>query len=141
MKALLKMSVMAMAMVVMAGCASTGGSGGGASDGDAIKMIVEEMMGALSAQDIDKMMMHYSEDFESDQGGDLAATKEFLVGAKEQGFLDGIEVDQSSSELTVEGDKASVGPIDLEGAFGALTLEFDLEKRNGSWVVVYMAQY
>jgi hypothetical protein len=141
MKALLKMSVMAMAMVVMTGCASTGGSGGGASDGDAIKMIVEEMMGALSAQDIDKMMMHYSEDFESDQGGDLAATREFLTAAKEGGLLDGLEVDQSSSETTIEGDKASVGPVDLEGSFGALTLEFDLEKRAGAWVVVYMAQY
>ena len=140
MKALLKMSVMAMAMVVMAGCASTGG-GGGASAGDSIKMIVEEMMGALASQDIDKMMMHYSEDFESDQGGDLAATREFLTAAKEGGLLEGLEVDQSSSETTIEGDKASVGPIDLEGSFGALTLEFDLEKRGGSWIVVYMAQY
>jgi hypothetical protein len=141
MKALLKLSVLALTMVVMTGCASTGGSGGGASDEDTINAMVTSMMDALAAQDIEKMMSTYSEDFESDQGGDLAATKEFLVGAKEQGFLDGIEVDQSSSELTVEGDKASVGPIDLEGAFGALTLEFDLEKRNGSWVVVYMAQY
>lgn len=139
MKALLKMSVLALSMVVMAGCASTGG--GGASDGDVIDGIVAEMLGALEAQDIDKMVSFYSEDFESDQGGDKAATQEFLAGAKEQGFLDGIEVDQSSSETTIDGDKASVGPIDLEGAFGALTLEFDLEKRDGSWIVVYMAQY
>lgn len=139
MKALLKMSVLALSMVVMAGCASTGG--GGASDEDVVNGIVTEMMAALAAQDIDKMVSFYSEDFESDQGGDRAATQEFLAGAKEQGFLDGVEVDSASSETTVEGDKASVGPIDLEGAFGALTLEFDLEKRDGSWIVVYMAQY
>ncbi|MFP6583060.1 MAG: hypothetical protein VCD00_10975 [Candidatus Hydrogenedentota bacterium] len=138
MKALLKMSVLALSMVVLTGCASTGG---GASDEDVVNGIVAEMMAALAGQDIDKMVSFYSEDFESDQGGDRDATREFLAGAKEQGFLDGIEVDQSSSETSIEGDKASVGPIDLEGAFGALTLEFDLEKRDGSWIVVYMAQY
>ena len=140
MKAILKYGVLALAMVTMAaGCAS--GGGGGASDAEVIDGMVTDMLAALEGQDIDKMVSYYSEDFESDQGGDKAATKEFLAGAKEQGFLEGIEVDSSSSETVVEGDKATVGPIDLEGAFGALTLEFDLEKRNGSWIVVYMAQY
>lgn len=140
MKAMLKFGVLALTMAVMVtGCA--GGGGGGASDEEVIKGIVTDMLAALEAQDVDKMVSYYSDDFESDQGGDKAATREFLAGAKEQGFLEGIEVDQSSSEITVEGEKASVGPIDLEGAFGALTLEFDLEKRGGSWIVVYMAQY
>lgn len=141
MKALLKMSVMALAMVVMAGCASTGGSGGGANDTDVINGMVEAMMAALVAQDIETMVAPYSDDFESDQGGDRDATKEFLNAAKEGGLLDGIEVDNSSMELELDGDTASVGPIDIEGSFGAMTLEFDLEKRAGAWVVVYMAQY
>ena len=140
MKALLKMSMMAMALVAMAGCASTGG-GGGASDADLIAEMVSEMLAALEAQDIEKMVANYSDDFESDQGGDRDATKEFLNAAKEGGLLDGIEVDQSSMKTTIEGDKASVGPVDLEGSFGAMTIEFDLEKRDGAWLVVYMAQY
>lgn len=140
MKALLKMSMMAMALVAMAGCASTGG-GGGASDADLIDAMVSEMLAALEAQDIEKMVANYSDDFESDQGGDRDATKEFLNAAKEGGLLDGIEVDQSSMKTTIEGDKASVGPVDLEGSFGAMTIEFDLEKRDGAWLVVYMAQY
>jgi hypothetical protein len=141
MKALAKMSVIALAMVVMAGCASNGGSGGGAKDSDVIAGIVADMMTALGEQDIDKMVSSYSDDFESDQGGDLAATKEFLTAAKDGGLLEGLKVDQSNMETTIEGDKASVGPVDLEGSFGAMTLEFDLEKRAGTWVVVYMAQY
>jgi hypothetical protein len=87
------------------------------------------------------MVATYSDDFESDQGGDRDATLEFLNAAKEGGLLDGLEVDQSSMETTIEGDKASVGPVDLEGSFGSMTLEFDLEKRDGTWLVVYMAQY
>ena len=141
MKALLKMSVMALAVVVVAGCASNGGSSKGPSDADVISGIVADMLAALGAQDIEKMVEKYSDDFESDQGGDRAATVEFLNAAKEGGLLDGLEVDQSSMETTIEGEKASVGPVELEGSFGAMTLEFDLEKRDGSWVVVYMAQY
>jgi hypothetical protein len=141
MKALLKMSVLALVMVVTAGCASNGGSGGGASDKDVIDGIVNDMMAALMAQDIDAMMAPYSEDFESDQGGDLEATREFLNTAKEGGVLDGMEIDTSAMETTIEGDKASVGPVDIEASFGTMTLEFDLEKRGGKWLVVYMAQY
>ena len=141
MKALLKMSVLALAMVVMTGCASNGGSGGGVKDSDVIAGIVSDMLAALGDQDIEKMMSSYSEDFESDQGGDLAATKDFLTSAKEGGLLDGLEVDQSAMETTITGDTAEVGPVDLEGSFGSMTLEFDLEKRDGTWVVVYMAQY
>ena len=141
MKALVKMSVLALAMVVMAGCQSNGGSGSGPSDEEVINAMVVDMMAALKAQDIEKMMAPYSEDFESDNG-DLDATREFFNGAKEGGLLDDIEIDTSSMELTFEtSDKANVGPIDLEASFGTLTLEFDLEKRDGTWVVVYMAQY
>ena len=142
MKALMmKAAMCAMAVVVLAGCASYGG-GGGVSDEDAIQAIVDNAMAALKAQDIDTMVAAYDEaTFESDQGGGIAETKEFLVGAQEQGFLDGIEIDTSSMEIVVDGSKASAKPIDLEGAFGALTLEFELEKINGEWKVVYQSQY
>jgi len=137
---MMKAAMCAMAVVVLAGCA-TSGSGGGMSDEDAIKALVDSAMAALKAQDIDTMVANYADTFESDQGGGIAETKEFLVGAKEQGFLDGIEVDTSSMEIAVDGSKASAKPIDLEGAFGALTLEFELEKIDGAWKVTYQSQY
>jgi hypothetical protein len=137
---MMKAAMCAMAVVVLAGCATSGG-GGGMSDEDAIKALVDSAMAALKAQDIDTMVMNYADTFESDQGGGVAETKEFLVGAKEQGFLDGIEVDTSSMEIAVDGSKASAKPIDLEGAFGALTLEFELEKIDGAWKVTYQSQY
>ncbi|MFP6597815.1 MAG: hypothetical protein VCC01_10200 [Candidatus Hydrogenedentota bacterium] len=141
MKALLKMSVLALAMVVISGCASNGG-GGGASDKDLVDAIIADQIAALKEQDIDRLAAQYSEDFESDQGGDLAGTKEFINSAIEGGLLDGLEIDLSSMETTFpESGKASVGPVDLEASFGTMTLEFDLEKRDGTWLIVYMAQY
>ncbi|MFP6617099.1 MAG: hypothetical protein VCB26_11910, partial [Candidatus Hydrogenedentota bacterium] len=72
----------------------------------------------------------------------LAGTKEFINSAIEGGLLDGLEIDLSSMETTFpESGKASVGPVDLEASFGTMTLEFDLEKRDGTWLIVYMAQY
>jgi hypothetical protein len=139
MKTLMKMAVCGLAVVVMAGCAS--GGGGGASDTDIIQGIINDAMTALKAQDIDAMVSNYSDDFESDQGGGVAEMKEFLSGAQEQGFLDGIEIDMAGTEINVEGEKATAGPIDLEGAFGALTLEFELGKRDGQWQVTYQSQY
>jgi hypothetical protein len=138
MKTWMKWGVMAVAVVAMAGCATYGG---GMSDEEAIQKIVDDAMTALQAQDIDAMVMAYSDDFESDQGGGKDETREFLQGAKEQGFLDGIEVDTSNLVIEVNGDTATAKPIDLEGAFGALTLEFELAKRDGAWMVVYQSQY
>ena len=132
-------AVVALAVVAMAGCASDGGYG--MSDEDVIRGIVQDAMDSLAAGDIDAMMVAYADDFESDQGGGIAETKEFLVGAKEQGFLDDIKYNLESLEITVDGDTAKAGPAELEGVFGALTLEFELTKRDGQWLVTYQSQY
>ena len=133
-----KFGVCALAVVVLGACVT---GGGGPSDEDAIRQIVDDAMAALVAADIDTMVAAYADDFESDQGGGKAEMIEFLNGAKEQGFLEDIEIDVSSMVITVEGDTGSAKPIDLEGAFGALTLEFDLVKRDGKWWVSYQSQY
>lgn len=139
MKTLMKWGVCMLAAVAMSGCASMGG--GGMSDEEMIQDLIIEAMAALVAQDIEAMTAAYAPDFESDQGGGVQETREFLQGAKEQGFLDGIVVDTDPMEIVVDGDEATAGPIDLEGAFGSLSLEFELEKRDGQWLVVYQSQY
>ena len=137
MKMAMKFGVVALALVGMIGCAG----GGGASDEEMIQGIVDQAMAALKAQDIEAMTSAYADDFTSDQGGGKAEMVEFLNGAKEQGFLDGIQVDTTNLVITVDGDKATAKPIDLEGAFGALTVEFELQKRDGEWLVTYQSQY
>ncbi|MCH7959854.1 MAG: nuclear transport factor 2 family protein [Candidatus Hydrogenedentes bacterium] len=132
-------AVVALCVVAMVGCATGGGYG--MSDEDTIRGIVQDAMDSLAAGDIDAMMVAYADDFESDQGGGIAETKEFLVGAKEQGFLDDIKYSLESLEITVDGDTAKAGPAELEGVFGALTLEFELTKRDGQWLVTYQSQY
>jgi hypothetical protein len=138
----MKFGVVALAMVAMVGCASTGGGKAkGMSDQDMIKSVVDKAMAGLQAGDIDTMIVDYAEDFKSDQGGGKAEMKEFLAGAKEQGFLKDIKIDMSKLVIAVDGAKATAKPINLEGAFGALTVELTLEKRAAAWVVTYQAQF
>ena len=140
MKALmLKMSVVALSVMTMVGCASNGSSG--PSDEEMVTAAATGIADALRALDIDTMVSFYAEDFTSEDGGDRDAAKEFLEGVKAAGLLDGLEVDLGSMEVKVDGNKAECGPVDIEGAFGALSLDFDFEKRDGKWLAVYMSQY
>jgi hypothetical protein len=133
--------VVAALIVAMVGCASTTGGGGaakapkGPTDEEMIQAMMIDVMAALTAKDVDKMVSYYADDFTSDNG-DKAATVAFLNGAKDQGFLDGIVVKTDAMTITVEGETAKVGPVNLEGAFGALGLNFGLAKRDGKWLVV-----
>ena len=134
----------AAAILLLAGCASTGGGGGPSappppSDEEVIEGMVAAAMEALAAKDIDGLVAAYSDDFSSDNG-DKADTEAFLQGASDQGFLDGLEIDQSGVEINVDGDTATAGPVALEGAFGAMDLSFDLVKRDGKWWVISQTQ-
>ena len=135
----LKWAVCALAVIAITGCA--GGGGGGMSDEDAIQSIVDDAMAALKAQDIPTMVERYADSFESDQGGGKAEMIEFLQGAQEQGFLDDMQISTDNLVIAIDGTKATAKPMDLEGAFGSLTVEFELEKLDGEWWVTYQAQY
>ena len=50
---------------------------------------------------------------------------------------DDLTIDLDSLTIEVNGMKASAKPIVLEGAFGVLNLEFQLEKIDGRWQVTY----
>jgi len=136
--------LLAVALVIgAAGCATTGGGGAaqapaGPTDEEMIQKMMIDVMAALTAKDVDTMVSYYADDFTSDNG-DKAATVAFLQGAKDQGFLDGIVVKTDAMTIAIEGETAQVGPVNLEGAFGALALNFGLAKRDGKWVVVSQA--
>jgi hypothetical protein len=131
--------VAAAVIAAMVGCASTGAKApAGPTDQELIQQMMIDVMAALTAKDVDKMVSYYADDFTSDNG-DKAATLAFLTGAKDQGFLDGIVVKTDAMTIAIEGETAKVGPVNLEGAFGALALNFGLAKREGKWLVVSQA--
>ncbi|MBW7864949.1 MAG: hypothetical protein H3C30_11125 [Candidatus Hydrogenedentes bacterium] len=119
-------------LAVVAGCATAAKK----SPEDLIK---EQLMGwkaAMEAQDVDKIMANFSDNFKHYDWKDKAGAKDFIADAKDMGYLEGIEVLLDDMEIKVEGDKATVYPIDISGAFGSLSMELSLAKEGDTWMVV-----
>lgn len=136
----MKLGMAALALVVMgAGCASTGG-GMGMSEEDAIKAVISQFETAMGALDLDAVFALVADDFEMSDGLGKAEYKEFLVQLKDAGQFDDVEMSTADLAVTVDGDKAEALPMTVTGAFGTATLEFELEKRAGAWLVTYINQ-
>lgn len=131
---LTKLVVAVVALGAVAGCASTGG--GSISDARMIQNLLTEFTDAFVKNDIDRIMAAYSEDFDSPDQGDKAAIGEFLGGAIDQGFLEDVEIDTSEMELNIEGDTATLYPVELNAAFGSATLRLTLKKEAGGWKII-----
>jgi len=129
----IKVLVVVVALGAVAGCASTGGGGG---DAKAIQNLLTDFADAFIKNDIDKIMAAYSEDFDSPDQGDKAAIREFLGGAIDNGFLEDVEIDTSEMEISIEGDSATVSPVELSAAFGSATFHLTLAKEAGGWKIV-----
>lgn len=127
--------VAVLAVAVVAGCAGMGGPSG-PSDQELIESMLAEFEAAFIANDIDQIMAHYSEDFDSPDQGDKQAIREFLGGAIDQGFLEDAEVDRTEAQITMgpAGNTAVVYPVEVAAAFGSATLELTVAKEaDGVW--------
>lgn len=133
-----------LSLLLLVGCAS-GGAGApdipaGPTDEELVADLITSMLGALRAQDIDAIAVAYSDDFQSNQGTDKTGTIDFLKSVKEQGFLEGMEVDDANLAIAVDGETATAEGVEVRGAFGVLALSFKAEKRDGNWLITYQAQ-
>lgn len=108
------------------------------TDAELIDVLTEESMAAVKAQDIDKLMTYFSEDFSNYQLGDKEGTREFIENAKQSGYLDDLEIDLTEKVTTITGDEATGGPVILRGSFGSISLTLDGVKEEGGWKVVNM---
>jgi len=95
-----------------------------------------EWKAAIVAKDIDKLMATFSENYVSSRGSGKDAMRERMSGAIERGFLDSVEVNIENPQITIEGDKATFGPVEFVADRGTMTLEYSLQKENGAWLIV-----
>jgi ketosteroid isomerase-like protein len=117
----------------LAGCASMSK---GPSDKDLIQNLLNEWKSATEAQDLDKMMACFSNDFRGDEGG-KDEMRAFLANFIDSGNLDGAEVDLEKAETIIEGNTASVLSTWLSSTAGSLGVDLDLQKDpDGAWRIV-----
>jgi len=108
----------------------------GSSDEKLISTTMANWKAALMAQELDKFMDSYSEDYESDRGFGKEEIRGFMERGIDEGFLDDIEVDIEGAEIAIEGDKAQVAPVVWTGERGQMTMEFTLQKEGDTWRIV-----
>ena len=123
-----------LAVVLIAGCATSGKSA--ATPEQLIKAKIDAWKTALIAKDIKGVMANFSEKFANDQWGDKAGAQRFIGDAIDAGYLDSVEIADKDMKIKVDGEKATVYPIDLSGSFGSITLELALAKEKAGWMVV-----
>jgi len=125
-------------LVLAAGCEMVGGG----SDKAQLTAALSQWKAALEAEDIDKMMEPYSDDYEGERGEGKEGVRQFLEGLMDEGALEDIDMDISEAEIKIEGDKATVGPIIYAGDWGEIELKRILKKENdGVWRVVGAERY
>jgi len=130
---ILNLSPVVLAAFLVCGCQTLGV---GPSDEELISTTMAEWKAALVAQDIDKLMAAYSENYVSTRGTGKDSIREFMARAFEQSFLDSVEVKIEDAQITIEGDKATYGPVEFVSDRGTFTLEYKLQKEDGAWLIV-----
>jgi len=124
--------VVVLAVVLACGCATTAK---GPTDAEIIKANTAGAVAAAKAGDIDKLLTYYSDKFSHYEFGDKAGFKKFLDGAKDSGYLKGVEVDLSKAQTTINGEKATVGPVTVSGGFGSAQIQFEVVKEADDWKI------
>jgi ketosteroid isomerase-like protein len=125
--------------VLVCGCAIFGK---GPTDEELIASRIEGMKAAFLAKDLDKIMDGYSEDYEGEMAGSKEEMREFIEGAMDQGMLDDVEVDTTDAETKIDGDTATVEPVELSTDMGSLVIGYELKKEaDGAWRIVTTYQY
>jgi ketosteroid isomerase-like protein len=130
----MNLGVAALAVVMLCGCQILGL---GPSDEELVSATMADWKTALIAHDLDKLMESYSENYVNIEGGDKDSVREFVAGVIEQGYLDNVEVNLEDAQITIEGDKATVAPVELTSDTGTYVLEYTtLQKEDGVWLIV-----
>jgi len=133
---IMKLGVVVLAAALISGCQM------GATDEEQLTAALGQWKAAVEAQDLDKMMEPYSDDYEGESGEGKEGVRQFLSGLIDEGALEDIDMDISEAEINIEGDKATVGPIVYSGDWGEVEMMRILKKEaDGVWRVVGTEQY
>jgi len=111
---------------------------GGRPEAEAlVERTLAEWGTAMEAGDLERVMTLYSTDFACFDAPDRQAMSGLVAGMKDQGALDDIEVFIDRAEMTRDGDRMRVFPVELVGsAVGVIVIRLTLRLEDGNWRIV-----
>ena len=106
---------------------------------------INELLDAVRAGDVEKVLASISEDFYQPEVGDKESVKDYVKQGKDMGLLDDVpatieqyegKVVLDDTEVKIEDGEATVYPIDATSNQGSVTVELVLKKEaDGKWRV------
>jgi len=130
---ILNLSPVVLAAFLVCGCQTLGV---GPSDEELVSTTMAEWKTAMAAKDLDKLMATFSDNYVSTRGTGKDSMREFMTRAFDEGFMDNVEVNIENAQITIEGDRATFGPIEFVSDRGMFALEYKLQKEDGAWLIV-----
>jgi len=108
---------------------------------ESFKQSLATMQEAIKTEDLDAVMGLISADFEFYEVGDKDGLREFIENAIDMGYVEtyaaDIEIITDDTEFERDGDTVTVYPVDVEGDFGSVTLEFEAQlEEDGAWRII-----
>jgi ketosteroid isomerase-like protein len=96
---------------------------------------------SMAAQDVDALVAFFSEDWEGEGGVGKEVLRGYFEGQIDQGLYDDIEVILDDTEVVVDGNTATMGPVDYESSQGSSAYEYEMTKEaDGVWRCTYSGQ-
>ncbi len=126
-----KLGVSVLIVVLAGGCQI-----GGPSDEKLIKNAMADWKAALTAQNLDKVMTAYSENYVSQRGSGKDSIREFMTRVFDEGWMENVNVNLEEVTTTIEEDKAQFGPVAFISDSGTMKIDYTLQKENGAWLIV-----
>lgn len=121
----------AMIMSICIGCATMKGT----TPDKEVAFAIADFQAAFKAQDLEKIMEFYSNDFIDWQGANKDMVRSEFDGMASQGILKNFTfVDLEEGAITVNGDNATVTPLVVDSPMGKMTFHCTLKKEtDGVW--------
>jgi len=107
----------------------------GPSDKELINTTMTEWKAAFEAKDLDRLMAVFSNNYVSSSGSGKIAMRERMAGAIERGSLDNVKVKIENAQLTLVGEQATFGPVEITSDRGTLTIEYTLQREDDKWLI------
>jgi hypothetical protein len=103
-----------------------------------IRGAMAEMKAGLQAQNLDAVLAGYSESFDHPEYRDKAAVREFLRQAYMLGYMNGLNIDDSQTQVVIDGPRAEVYPVRISAAFGAVILKLTFIESTNGWKISWL---
>jgi len=130
-KSFINLSMAVLVAILVCGCQTAG-----PSDEQLISTTMDNWKASLMAEDLDKLMAVYSMNYVSTRGTGKDSMREFMNKAFESNFMENVQINIEDVKIMIEGDKATFGPVVFVSERGTFTLEYNLQKEDGAWLIV-----